>query len=562
MRGIENSRFRPVQQLQDWDENKYPLIAGVNAFGFGGINAHVILEAYGEKQSLNTSIEDSPFQDKVIAISARSKDALIKTLRNGQTASINKDGDYRLVLFNPTPDRIEKAIKFIEKDLIWKGRQDIWFTNKPLIKNGGKIAFMYPGYDPGVNPEIESLINYFKFSLPEEEYRSAESEIIDNVLRLYRISKAMDMSLKTLNIKSDMNVGHSLGEWFGVEASGMVSGKSIKKLINCLDASQYKIDGVFFIAVSVGRERVKKYLDSIPNLYLSNDNCPNQVLLCATEDALKKLSESLRQEDIFFQVLPYQSGFHTPFIKDRLHLLEDSFQHLEFIDPSVPMWSSNTLEPYPTEAHDIKALSVKHLIETVRFRELIEKLYDKENVRVFIQVGGGSLVGFVDDILANKPYSSISEVSTQRTTLEQLRRVMALLYIEGRDVDMSFLNVEKLNKKKGMNLQMLMDFQSDFPLLSSHMKSSVQKKTSVDIDSLTMETSHPIMAALNENMKEISQMQMELAGLLKERNTISSLIEKDLKPTVIKNGSKIGTSFEEDLYVSLDTPYTNRALIS
>jgi hypothetical protein len=71
------------------------------------------------------------------------------------------------------------------------------------------------------------------------------------------------------------------------------------------------------------------------------------------------------------------------------------------------MWSSNTLEPYPTESHYIKALSVKHLIESVRFRELIEKLYDEENVRVFIQVGGGSLVGFVDDILVNKPYSSI-----------------------------------------------------------------------------------------------------------------------------------------------------------
>lgn len=572
LKGIENTRFRPVQKLQDWDENKYPLVGGVNAFGFGGINAHVILEAYGDKRSLDDDVEKSPFHDKVIAISSTSKEELIKTLRDGQTASFNQDGDYRLVLFNPTPDRIEKAIKFIEKDLIWKGRQDIWFTNKPLIKNGGKIAFMYPGYDPGVNPEIESLINYFKFSLPEEEYKSTESKIIDNVLRLYRINKAMDMSLKALNIKSDMNVGHSLGEWFGVEASGMVSGKSIKKLINCLDASQYKIDGVFFIAVSVGRERVKKYLDSIPNLYLSNDNCPNQVLLCATEDALKKLSESLRQEDIFFQVLPYQSGFHTPFIKDRLDLLEDSFQHLEFLDPSVPMWSSNTLEPYPTESHEIKALSVKHLIESVRFRELIEKLYDEENVRVFIQVGGGSLVGFVDDILVNKPYSSISEVSTQRTTLEQLRRVMALLYIEGRNVDMSFLNVEKLNKKKqkkGMNLQMLMGFQSDFPLLSGHVRNRLQKTTSVDFDSLAMETSHPIMSALNENIKEMAQMQMELAGLLKERNinyknisantqsqvtnTISPVIEKDLKPTIIRNGAKTGSTFEEDLYVSLDT---------
>ncbi len=574
LKGIENTRFRPVKKLQDWDEKNYPLVAGVNAFGFGGINAHVILEAYGEKGSLDDDVKKSPFNDKVIAISATSKDELIKSLRNGQTSSVNHDGDYRLVLFNPTPDRIEKAIKFIEKDLIWKGRQDIWFTNKPLIKNEGKIAFMYPGYDLGVNPEIESLINYFKFSLPEEEYKSEESKIIDNVLRLYRINKVMDLSLKALDIKSDMNVGHSLGEWFGVEASGMVSGKSIKKLINSLDASQYKIDGVFFIAVSVGRERVKKYLDTIPNLYLSNDNCPNQVLLCATEDALNVLSEALRQEQIFFQILPYQSGFHTPFIKDRLDLLEDSFQHLEFIDPSVPMWSTNTLEPYPTEARDIKALSVKHLIESVRFRELIEKLYEEEKVRVFIQVGGGSLVGFVDDILANKPYSSISEVSTHRSTLEQLRRVMALLYIEGRDVDMSFLNVEKQSKKKhnkGMNLQMLMGFQTDFPLLSRHAKDRAQKTTLVDFSSLAMDNSHPIMVALNENMKEMAQMQMELAGLFKERgiynnnlsgvtasksqatNVIAPPIEKALEPTIIENQTKTGTTFEEDLYVSLDT---------
>lgn len=578
LKGMEKTRFKPVQQLQEWDESKYPLIAGVNAFGFGGINAHVILEAYGEKQSLTA--DRSPFPDKVVALTAPTKEALIKSLRNGETSSANQDGDYRLVVFNPTPDRIEKAIKFIEKDLVWKGRQDIWYTNKPLIKNGGKIAFLYPGYDPSVNPEIDSLLNHFKLNLPEEEYRSSESEMVDNVLRLYRINRAMDMSLKALNLKSDMNAGHSLGEWFGVEASGMVSAKSIRKLINCLDASQYKIDGVFFIAVSIGRERVKKYLDTIPDLYLSNDNCPNQVLLCGTEDAVNKLSEGLKQEQIFFQVLPYQSGFHTPFIKHRLDLLEDSFQHLEFNDPEVTMWSTNTLEPYPTEAQDIKALSVKHLLEGVRFRELVEKLYEEENARVFIQVGGGSLVGFVDDIFTNKPYSAISETSSQRTTLEQLRRVMALLYIEGRDVDMSFLNVEKANKKKsgkGMRLQMFMDVQTEFPILSQHVKERAKATSNVDFGSLAVDTSHPVMAALNENMKEMAQMQMELTRLFKERgesngnvpvvkslpvtapqpqpqviNTIQPVIEK-VEPVVVKTQAKTGTSFVEDLYVSLET---------
>ena len=46
MKAMYESRFLPVQQLTDWDEEKYPLVAGVNAFGFGGINTHAILEPY------------------------------------------------------------------------------------------------------------------------------------------------------------------------------------------------------------------------------------------------------------------------------------------------------------------------------------------------------------------------------------------------------------------------------------------------------------------------------------------------------------------------------------
>lgn len=580
LKGIENTRFKPVQKLQNWDETKYPLVAGVNAFGFGGINAHVILEAYGEKRSLDAGLTESPFSDKVIALTATTKEALIKSLRNGETASVNQDGDHRLVLFNPTPERIEKAITFVEKDLVWKGRQDIWYTNKPLIKDGGKVAFLYPGYDPGLDPEVDSLINYFNFSLPKEEYRSDESEMVNNVLRQYRVNKAMDMALKALNLKSDMNAGHSLGEWFGIGASGLVTDQSIRKLISSLDASQYKIDGVFFVAVGTGRERVKKYLDTIPDLYLSNDNCPNQVLLCGKEDAVKKLSEGLKQEQIFFQILPYQSGFHTPFIKHKLSLLDDCFQHLEFTEPQVAMWSTNSLAHYPRDPQEFKTLCANHLLEGVRFRELVEKLYNEGNVRVFVQVGAGSLVGFVDDTLVGKPYSAISEVSGQRSSLEQLRRVMALLYIEGRDVDMSFLNVERPGKKKsnrGMRLQMIMDFQREFPLLSSLRQEHAQVAPSFDFNSLAVDTSHPVMAALNENMKEMAQMQMELAQLFKEKGTSPQSVgiaktnpviipqaqvaeeirpvaaSKEAAPAVKQTVARTGTTFVEDLNISLDT---------
>ncbi len=563
LKEMSETRFRPVQKLQEWDESKYPLVAGVNAFGFGGINAHVILEAYGERK---TYIEAAKTKmEKVFAFAAPTKEALIKALKEGAPMTGNEEGDHRLVLFNPTPDRISKAIKFIEKDLIWKGRQDIWYTNKPLLKDGGKVGFLFPGYDPDINPEIDSILNYFNYSLPED--KTDINEMIDKVLELYRVNKALTMSLRDLGITADLNAGHSLGEWFGIEASGMVSSESVRKIITTMDADKYRIEGTCFIAVGCGVERVKKYIDSISDLYLSNDNCPSQVLLCGTDDAAEKLAAELKEEQIFYQVLSFQSGFHTPFIKHRLDLLEVLFRHLEFSKPEVPMWSANSLDVYPTNTKEIEILSVNHLIEGVRFRELIEKLHEQENTRVFIQVGGGSLTGFVDDTLAGKDYSAISMVTNQRTTLEQIRRVMALLHIEGRQVKMSFLNVANLKlsaevPQREMKLQMYMEVLNKLPLLSQYAQ-KYKQPSNVDLNSLSLDTDNPILSALNENFKEMVSLQTEMTELFKKRvsgnnNRFVSKPQQAAPVRMIENKpliqpARTGTTFEEDLYVSLET---------
>lgn len=541
LKEMATTRFRPVQTLQEWDETRYPLVAGVNAFGFGGINAHVILEAYGGKKAfVDASKADS---ERVLAYTAPSKEALIRSLKEGAAVYGDEEGDYRLVLFNPTPERIEKAIRFIEKDLVWKGRQDIWYTNKPLLKGGGKVAFLFPGYEPEIPTEIDSVLEYFNYTLPED--RTDINEMIDKVLELYRINKALIMALEELGVKPDMNAGHSLGEWFGIEASGMVSGASVRKIITSMDADKYRIEGTAFVAAGCGAERIRKYIDTIPDLYLSNDNCPGQVLLCGTDEAVGKLTAGLREEHVFYQVLSFQSGFHTPFIKHRLDLLEVLFRHLEFEKQEVQMWSANSLEVYPTDPKEIETLSVNHLLEGVRFRELIEKLYGQENARVFIQVGGGSLVGFVDDILADKQYSAISAINVQRTTLEQLRRVMALLYIEGRRVNMSFLNVANFKMaaempQRAVRLQMYMDVLDKLPVLNQYAQKHKQAAT-VDFASLSVDTDNPVLSALYENMREMASLQTEIAGLFREGR----------RPAEPKK--RTDTAFEEDLHVSLET---------
>ena len=46
MAAMSGSRFQPAQRLVEWNGENYPLVAAVNAFGFGGINSHAILESY------------------------------------------------------------------------------------------------------------------------------------------------------------------------------------------------------------------------------------------------------------------------------------------------------------------------------------------------------------------------------------------------------------------------------------------------------------------------------------------------------------------------------------
>lgn len=565
LKDIEKTRFVPVQKLEKWDEDKYPLVAGVNAFGFGGINAHVILEGC-QKQPAAVK-KNIPFKDRVIAISAQNKEGLIEKLKKGRTSIV--EGNYRLVLFDPTPERIEKAIKLISKDKPWKGRQDIWFSNEPLLKDGGKVAFMYPGFDPGSNPEVDSLAGYFDYFVPKDE--ESNNLMVNHTLKLYRSSEAINMALDQVGVKADMNLGHSLGEWFGTKASGIVTDESVVELIESVDPSQYTIDGIYFIAVSVGKERLKGILETIPDLYLANDNCPNQILLCGTKDAIDALIPVLQKEQMFYQQLTFQSGFHTPFIKHKLNLLEDCFRILDFEDASIPMWSANSLEIYPPKGEEIKALSVKHLLETVRFRELIEKLYTKENVKMFIQVGAGSLVGFVDDTLAGETYSAVSTTTPVRSTLEQLRRVVALMFIEGKKVDLDFVgvnnevSVEKPSGKE-MKMKMSMDLVKEFPLVRQHAGRNTAHSL-VDISSLSVDTAHPVMKALNDNIREMALMQTEIVKLFQSKgrfndvkHTVREVAQPNLQPvrnieksTTVAVEKRTGKTFAEDLHVSLET---------
>ncbi|MEH6308604.1 beta-ketoacyl synthase N-terminal-like domain-containing protein [Olivibacter sp. CPCC 100613] len=540
---MAETRFEPVREPISWSASGLPLRAGVNAFGFGGINAHVVLEAFtsGIAQKVEVVTED-----QVRLLARDSRDELILALESGSNEIGN--GDFRIALFNPTEDRIKKAINIVTKDKPWRNRQDIWYTNSPLLHGQKKIAFLFPGLDGLSSGETETISHYFKI---EQEFRLEDSMPKTNVflsaLKQLQNSRTIDLAMKKLGIEPDVNAGHSMGEWLAAMSAGLVTSESVKHLITKLDPHLFEVNYARFIAIGCSYERIKDLLARIPSLYLANDNCPQQVILCGTYAAIDQLVNELKVKQIFHQVLPFQSGFHSPFIKDRVPQILEGIEQIDFLKVKIPIWSATNLAPYPDTVEEIKQLNVEHLIQPVRFRELIEKLYHEENVRVFIQVGAGGITGFVDDTLKGNPYNALSASSSHRNGLSQLRRILAALYVDGKEIDFNFLGLQIKSPNKNaikLNLGIPLINKWNFPV-------SVTAKANTDLRyrSVKRSVKHPLAMAVMDNMEEAVNMYSDLIDLIETKGLPNSTQQHFLTG---RNVSPVADHFETPLNISLD----------
>src|SRR5262249_60462043 len=90
-----------------------------------------------------------------------------------------------------------------------------------------------------------------------------------------------------------------------------------------------------------------------------------------------------------------------------------------------PVWSATTASPYPDDPAATRELCLRHLVEPVRFRQLVRALYDS-GVRVFVQLGPGQLGSLVEDTLRHDlpgaEFLILAANSAHRPGLDQLHR--------------------------------------------------------------------------------------------------------------------------------------------
>ena len=430
------SRFLPPQELIDWDGEKLPLVAGVNSFGFGGVNAHAIMTAY-EPEPGAPCQKRRPYYGAAYMVSAKNGPALIEKLKKGDFTDTG--GDYRIAMLDTRETRISQAVAIVEADAPCRGRMDIWFTNKPMLSGGGKIVFMFPGYWDEWLTETDSLSE--ALDLPRNGVRPAEAaeSPFGIVKYVYNTKRLCIDALEKLGVKADVYAGYSVGEWDAARLAGVIECGFDDWAAALSDWDSTKTYPMAVVN-GVDRRTAEAWCAEIPGLFLQCENSAGQVMMIGGEPAMEVLVNILKEKNIYHTVI-HRTPFHTPLAAGMTPERGVLPFDLEIREGSVPVWSAVSLEPVPTGREEYLQFQVDELTKPVYFRQLIEKLYDEQNARVFIQIGLGPLAAFAEDTLQGRDFGAASTCSNPRACADQLRRVLALLFAEGLKVDHKFAGV-------------------------------------------------------------------------------------------------------------------------
>ncbi|MFE9621658.1 beta-ketoacyl synthase N-terminal-like domain-containing protein [Streptomyces sp. NPDC006527] len=473
---LARTRFRTLGRAAPWETTSGQPVrrAAVNAFGFGGINAHVVLEEApgartparrraGPEGTRATGVPDTrgaaatgvasvTEPEAVLLLAAGSPDGLAALLDADDTAvraaglaptRPHPDaGGARLGIVEPTAKRLALARRAVAQRRAWHGRGDVWFRPGPLLgAGGGKLAFLFPGLEGDFTPRVDDVAAHFGLPpLAVSEDRVGDDRVGDigrHGLGVVAVGRLLDAALRRTGIVPDAVAGHSVGEWTAMAAGGLYAGDDVDAFMAAFDPDTVTVPGLAFAAVGAPAEQVLAALReegwAEAGLVLSHDNAPGQSMVCGPDAAVEDFVRARRARGVLGQVLPFRSGFHTPMLEPHLGPIKEAADRFRLHPPHTPVWSGTTAAPFPDDEAQARALFVRHLLEPVRFRQLTKALYAAGH-RVYVQVGPGRLGSLVGDTLGGHDHVVVAANSPHRSGLAQLRRVATALWAAGAPV--------------------------------------------------------------------------------------------------------------------------------
>lgn len=472
-----------VGRARPWvhGEAASPRRAGVDAFGFAGINAHAVLEEHApsadgpgcaprwETEAILISADDRHgllrSAERLAERTERRPDVSLKDLAFTLNASPGA-GPARLGLVVRSTRELVDRLKALGPRLADPGCKTIRDGRGTYFREGAgpppRLAVIFPGegsqypgmlgdlapHFPGVMRRLDTSDRVaLESGAPTRPSRLLYGEGDADGRGLWAIGPAVNVVLsaqwalyglfRSLGLEPDAVIGHSSGEFLALAAAGATRvdrsyedalgrlGSIFERMETSGDLPEARL-----VAVAAGRDRAEAIARGL-GVVVAMDNCPHQVVLAGPAGAMAEAERRLSAEGVLFEALPFARGYHTAEFAPAVGPIGRVLDEWNLTDPTLPIYSCATADRMPADARSVRALAVDQWSRPVRFREAIGRMHD-DGYRVFVDVGPrGHLAGFVDDILRGRDASSLAMGVPRRAGTTQVNHVVAHLFSLG-----------------------------------------------------------------------------------------------------------------------------------
>ncbi|MCA9126961.1 MAG: SDR family NAD(P)-dependent oxidoreductase [Planctomycetales bacterium] len=475
--------LRVATQSLNWDSEGNRL-AGINGFGYGGANAHVILEQAPSEATHSmfpepTAVRGTPSNQfdapVLLPLSAKSKAALAQTATQLADWLESEANGYHLAeiagylaLRRSHLDIRTTACATLPEEMVGQLRT-IAASNSEELDEGLSAtklahgpAFVCSGQGPQwwgmgrgllkYSPAFRTVIKrcdhefakYGDWSLMTELMRTETQSRMQRTAiaqpSIFAVQIALAAVWESWGIKPTVVVGHSVGEIAAAYLSGALCFEDACRVAfyrgQTMDlASSHGA----MLAAGLSPADVPQWLAGFESTAsMAAINGPSSVTLSGEADTIELLAQRLEQQGVFCRRLAVEYAFHSPQMEPVCAELLRALSNVQPMKTSIPMISSVTGEEIDGTELDAEYWW-QNVRQAVRFSDAMNSLANR-GCAVVVEIGPHPVLAYsINECFADIGCSvrTVPSLNRQQDDLQVITKALGSLYSFGFDINWS-----------------------------------------------------------------------------------------------------------------------------
>jgi phthiocerol/phenolphthiocerol synthesis type-I polyketide synthase E len=452
--------FQVSTELHEWPTSNSRRVASVSAFGVGGTNAHVVLEAVASERP---DRRDAAAHLLVHSASSETAlDQMVSAMSDHLLAQPNLDLEHAAFTLatgrRQLPWRHAEVIASTggssETDMVAAHRLP---TSTPTTPP--PVILMFPGQgsqtlhmgqkiyraEPVFRETFDAcldLLSQFMDRDPRSLMHGNPTADADNLLHqteyaqplLFAFEYALAQLWISWGVKPELMIGHSLGEYVAASIGGTLSLEDAFKLVALRGRLMQSTEPGAMLSVPLGDTEAMSFTSDAISLAAVNSS--SQCVFSGSESAIESLHQRLEADGLHCRRLAVSRAFHSPLMDPILDRFHECLETVMLASPRIPWMSNLTGAPITAGQAVDPSYWVNHLRNTVRFHENIREAHARPDA-IFLEVGPQRVLHQLANRLplSTKNQIALSSTASEKSEYVSLLSTLGSLWIRGVPID-------------------------------------------------------------------------------------------------------------------------------